>query len=290
MEGTTMSDMRRMMMMFTRPVESSSDTVPNPTISPSAGAILPTQTISISISGIATSAEYSFDNQTWTTYSSPFTLSSATTVYARATDGNGNYSNVVSNAYTLLYDAKVEYLQSSGSQYIQLPMTVAKGTAFSVSGIIIAVYNNTSKYSIFSGTPYNQFEAKFYQRNTSNNTITYDSTIGTVSANGGWTASIGSETEFGLSTLGKTVNGVFYELSRPLTANITNFRLFGGYRNNNRYPVKFRSFKVVAGTTTLYDLIAVRKGNVGYMYDTVSGELFGNSGSGSFTLGNDVTT
>ena len=56
-----MSDMRRMMMMFTRPVDSGGSTVPVPTISPSAGAILPTQTISISISGIATSAEYSFE-------------------------------------------------------------------------------------------------------------------------------------------------------------------------------------------------------------------------------------
>lgn len=190
----------------------------------------------------------------------------------------------------LPYDAKVEYLQSSGTQYIQLPMTVAKGTFFSVSGTIIAVYNNTSKYSIFSGTPYNQFEAKFYQRNTSDNTITYDSVVGTVSTSGGWRVPIDAETEFELSTLGKTVDGVFYELSRPLTANITNFRLFGGYRNNNRYPVKFRSFKVIAGTTTLYDLIAVRKENIGYMYDKVSGNLFGNSGTGSFTYGNDVTT
>ena len=40
----------------------------------------------------------------------------------------------------------------------------------------------------------------------------------------------------------------------------------------------------------LFDGIPVRAGQVGYLYDRVSGQLFGNSGTGSFVLGNDVTT
>ena len=36
------------------------------------------------------------------------------------------------------------------------------------------------------------------------------------------------------------------------------------------------------------DLIPVRKGNIGYMYDRVSGQLFGNQGTGAFIIGNDV--
>lgn len=39
---------------------------------------------------------------------------------------------------------------------------------------------------------------------------------------------------------------------------------------------------------TLYDLIPVRVGTVGYMYDRVSGQLFGNLGTGDFILGPDV--
>jgi hypothetical protein len=35
------------------------------------------------------------------------------------------------------------------------------------------------------------------------------------------------------------------------------------------------------------DFIPVRKGQVGYMYDKISGRLFGNIGSGSFTFGPD---
>ena len=36
------------------------------------------------------------------------------------------------------------------------------------------------------------------------------------------------------------------------------------------------------------DLVPVRIGSTGYMYDKVSGNLFGNSGTGSFILGPDV--
>ena len=36
------------------------------------------------------------------------------------------------------------------------------------------------------------------------------------------------------------------------------------------------------------DLIPVRVGTTGYMYDKVSGQLFSNNGTGSFTLGQDI--
>lgn len=39
----------------------------------------------------------------------------------------------------------------------------------------------------------------------------------------------------------------------------------------------------------ILDLIPVRKGQVGYMFDRVSGQLFGNAGTSSFTLGPDKT-
>ena len=40
--------------------------------------------------------------------------------------------------------------------------------------------------------------------------------------------------------------------------------------------------------TLVLNLIPVRIGNVGYMYDKISGQFFGNSGSGSFALGPDL--
>jgi hypothetical protein len=46
--------------------------------------------------------------------------------------------------------------------------------------------------------------------------------------------------------------------------------------------------KIWKGTTLVRDFIPVRKGDVGYLYDNVSNRLFGNSGTGVFTLGRDI--
>ena len=45
-----------------------------------------------------------------------------------------------------------------------------------------------------------------------------------------------------------------------------------------------------SGGNKIRDFIPVRKNGIGYLYDKVSGELFGNaSGSGAFTYGSDVS-
>ena len=287
MEGTTMSDMRRMMMMFIRPVESGSDTVPNPTISPSAGAIFPTQTISISISGIATSAEYSFDNQTWTTYSSPFTLSSATTVYARATDGSGNYSSVTSNSYTLLpYDAEVEYLETTGTQWVQTNINTdgrgieAQVTAQHLGGTAeqaLIGRTNSGGYELY----YSSNKIGMYNNSSAHVTTSIDknthSIVGTVTNN----------------TTKLSIDGVEYTKSATATSGGGgNNAYISFFKHNTKYYFVGRMMqcKILKNGVLAGDFIPVRVGQTGYLYDKVSGNLFGNSGSGSFTYGNDVTT
>lgn len=51
---------------------------------------------------------------------------------------------------------------------------------------------------------------------------------------------------------------------------------------------QMKQCSIKTGNNALLDLIPVRVGNVGYMYDNVSGRLFGNAGSGSFILGPDI--
>jgi hypothetical protein len=51
-------------------------------------------------------------------------------------------------------------------------------------------------------------------------------------------------------------------------------------------PISF--FKVERDGEKIIDLIPVRVGSVGYMYDKVSGKLFGNEGTGAFIIGDDV--
>ena len=58
---------------------------------------------------------------------------------------------------------------------------------------------------------------------------------------------------------------------------------FGGSRKARLY-----NFSISDNGILVRDLIPVRVGNVGYMYDRVSGKLFGNAGTGSFVLGPDI--
>jgi hypothetical protein len=69
----------------------------------------------------------------------------------------------------------------------------------------------------------------------------------------------------------------------------SNFRvLFNRSMENPFNQVLLRSCKFMRGDELLRDFIPVRKGNIGYMYDRVSGQLFGNQGTGEFVLGPDL--
>ena len=193
------------------------------------------------------------------------------------------------------YDAQVEWLSSTGGQYIQLPLTVPKATFFQVEFDCIPVYLSVSynnRYGIFGGSPYQQCECSFYSGSAS--AITYGSYLGTKNASGavGVTPDVKNHVIFSTTQIHTyTEDGDITNRSvaRPLTANITAFRVFGAYRYANyRYPIKYCNFKITVGDNLVYDLIAVRKDGVGYMYDKISGNLLGNSGSGSFTYGDDI--
>jgi hypothetical protein len=69
--------------------------------------------------------------------------------------------------------------------------------------------------------------------------------------------------------------------------------LFARHRTDtvagNYAKAKIGAVSITVGGSLVRDYIPVRVGTTGYMYDRVSGNLFGNSGTGSFVLGNDVT-
>lgn len=55
------------------------------------------------------------------------------------------------------------------------------------------------------------------------------------------------------------------------------------FLNGNIY-----SCRIWENNQLVRDMIPVRVGTTGYMYDKVSGQLFGNAGTGDFILGNDI--
>lgn len=66
--------------------------------------------------------------------------------------------------------------------------------------------------------------------------------------------------------------------------------LFGRNENGSiggLSPLKIKNFTYKRSGEYIIDFIPVRVGTIGYMYDKVSGQLFGNAGTGEFILGPD---
>ena len=86
------------------------------------------------------------------------------------------------------------------------------------------------------------------------------------------------------------VNGtVFITRKRQYISNNLPVFVFRTTRSGGTYfgHIKCRYFQILNGNIILIDLVPVVKDGVGYMYDKVSGKLFGNAGTGSFILGPD---
>lgn len=215
MEGTTMSDMRRMMMMFTRPV-----------------------------------------------------------------DSGGGGDDPTPPTPVLPYDAQVEYIESSGTQYIdtginfrtvaviELSLMITK-TSSSATAIYGCWYDNSS-------VPRTQLYIQSGRwRGVS---TTYSLTTG-ISNN----ATYNTSSQYNISIS-----------SRSAQASDATAYLFARNSDSGGYiptdGMRVISAKMYSNNVLVRDFIPVRVGQIGYLYDRVSGELFDNSGTGSFTCGNDVTT
>ena len=66
------------------------------------------------------------------------------------------------------------------------------------------------------------------------------------------------------------------------------FYIFNRYTKGRQTYGRLYFFKAYKATELKLDLIPVRLGDTGYMYDKISGKLFGNSGTGKFILGPDL--
>ena len=188
----------------------------------------------------------------------------------------------------LPYDAEIEYLESSGTQYIDTNIFI-NSTDFEIgytvngygswgwvhqndaNGTWITITNNSSSnyckwwYGNYNRSGTGSFQSGFY-------TVIYKFREG-LDLNG-----------YNISFSGS--------MGRDNISN-TSLRFFMRYdfRQNRMEPnvpgSKFKSFYVKIDGVLVRDFISVRVGQVGYMYDKVSGQLFGNSGTGDFTLGPD---
>lgn len=192
----------------------------------------------------------------------------------------------------LPYDAEIEYLEStlSTGQYIDtlITPTAATGIKMEVScndtrdSFIAGLRNSTNTNTRWCvGHASNGFYWGYggYQ-GSGNRLIAQDAVLEmNYLASGVFTATNGAETHTDpLPTLSfvpnKTIclfigNGVYSQS-------------YGKWNGKIYYCI------ITQNNSVVMDLIPVRVGTVGYMYDRVSGQLFGNAGTGAFVLGPDV--
>ena len=187
----------------------------------------------------------------------------------------------------LPYDAEVEYLESTGTQYIStmlIPTRVHVGlkpigpASPYYASAYFGVNNNGSRTTGLVGETKDTLEAVDYNRNIVEfsalwgefHSVCFDRD----------TVSVDGETKALVTDFSKTESG------------IKSFGLFDfPQRRTDSNPKSAISYCKMwdIEDNLMADFIPVRVGDVGYMFDRVSGELLGNNGTGSFIVGPDKT-
>ena len=223
--------------------------------------------------------------------------------------GNKRYSLYVGNtrrkAITgkpLPYDAEIEYLESTGTQHIELDYFsgnkleiklkahVATGATEMdyISNQSSSTTQGSGRFVVGSYKP-NTYAVFAYSKNGNNGDVN--------ALMSGYSAGqiIEIDAVFDTTNNNKyiTVNGTQSQTAacRTITNSTHKICVFSGPPNSeNRfhYSGKMYYLQLLKDNVLWYDLIPVRVGQVGYMYDKISGQLFGNAGTGDFVLGNDI--
>ena len=188
----------------------------------------------------------------------------------------------------LPYDAEVEYLESSGTQYIDTntiddPVNNIAQITFSIPTSTRATMNLFGS----SGSRFNYVSARWGSNRynlgpSSSTTPVLPISVGDIHV--GTYTLINNELTY-------TLDGESAVYSSSLVYDDLPLAIFYIYGRPDAVPFIGRvyGFKVIRKSdgTVIADYIPVRKGTVGYLYDRVSGKLFGNAGTGDFVLGPD---
>ena len=194
----------------------------------------------------------------------------------------------------LPYDAEIEYLESDGTQYINTGIYADNETSVSMRARQTDVFNDNCFIGMDEGTSDTKsFCVEYFYTNTSRFglLLNFDSVTrlyqSGVVGNTNW--HVISASKDNLIVDGNVYNTQF----SPPSAFTAIYPLFMYAFGRNGSPFIFSKVsmsycKIFSNGVLVRDFIPVRVGTVGYMYDRVSGQLFGNMGTGDFVLGPDV--
>ena len=193
----------------------------------------------------------------------------------------------------LPYDAEVEYLESTGEQWVDTGVIIPPDVDFEFTGSIVSDIANGCVFGESYAFAWNPGSPGYALVTTANGKIYL--------RYGNSTSTVIGLTDIGLAnTFTACIEGNAFKVNGLLVGTVDRIRSFD--RPVGSMYVFRRNFVYSNGSTfsairinnlkfgTLFDFIPVRVGMVGYMYDRVSGQLFGNQGTGAFVIGPDKTT
>ena len=198
---------------------------------------------------------------------------------------------------SLPYDAEVEYIGSDGNQYLDTEIAPDNTIECEIDMMVTSVYGSQGilsarNYAQITGGATDKYSLSIWSNGSkiALNDINYDS---------GWKGSITSNTRFVASiqqrklymneTLIASSNATA-TFSYNVTIGLLRCHLLNdGWDSRKGNGIRIYGCKIWKGGSLVRNFKPVRVGQVGYLYDSVSGELFGNDGTGSFTLGPDKT-
>lgn len=193
----------------------------------------------------------------------------------------------------LPYDAEVEYLESTGTQWIDTGVIIPPDVDFEFTGSIVrditngCIFGETNDFGWRANNPGYALAASANGRIYLRYGNSTDTAIGLTSIGLGNTFTVSlSGTSFQINSQSVATVARISSFDRPVSSMGVFRRNFGGTSQENTFSaIRINNMKF----GTLLDYIPVRVGGVGYMYDRVSGELFGNAGTGAFIVGPDKT-
>lgn len=190
------------------------------------------------------------------------------------------------------YDSEIEYLETTGTQWIDTGVVPAEDTIVNIKfmpltadgGVIVGYSTNDPGVSDLIDWRLFNYTDKVYFDWFDPTSTQYGRRL--IGANNSCKTNTIYEFELGnyyvkdIPTDTKLVDGTVLHTG---TGYATIKLCRGGGQNKD----KFYYLKIFKGSTLIRDFIPVRIETMGYMYDKISGKLFGNKGTGNFILGPD---
>lgn len=182
------------------------------------------------------------------------------------------------------YDAEIEYLESTGAQWIDTGYAPDTSTKIVIDFKLTGVFNNKFLFGSEVSWGNNAFALVFRATNSHSVEFGGDHRIVNSSVSGVRITATASSSGASIGTSSISYTGAITGNSYPIY-------LYGNNREgslNTTIAAILYSVRLWNGSTLVRDFIPVRVGQTGYMYDRVTRRLFGNAGTGSFVLGPDV--